>query len=189
MKNFLKKICIKLGKDNKPIYAVVSIAIFKGIFRPTFTMMDKKSDPKEKKYAAFREGLTEVIACLTYLGVDALVKPLAKLICKKEPTKLPNVQKSLDFVGVCASALLAIPAMCNLTLKPIMDLFSKDKKKSLENQDNNVKHIDIKEQPVVVNDFNKVVKPEFKSNDLVTRVMCLQTMNVNSQVGSKVGNL
>ena len=60
--NKLKDICLSLGKHNDALYAVLAIAMFKGIMRPTFTMMDKESDKETKKYAAFREGLTEVIA-------------------------------------------------------------------------------------------------------------------------------
>ena len=51
-KDFLKNICTKLGKSNKPIYAVMAIATVKGIARPIITMMDKDENPETKKYTA-----------------------------------------------------------------------------------------------------------------------------------------
>ena len=92
--NKLKDICISLGKHNDALYAVLAIAMFKGVMRPTFTMMDKKSDPKSKKYAAFREGLTEAIAFGSYIATHKLVLPLAVPLAKKQeqaPKKLKTV--------------------------------------------------------------------------------------------------
>ena len=43
-----KNICVSLGKNNKPTYAVMAIALVKGIARPTFTMMDKPKNQKQK---------------------------------------------------------------------------------------------------------------------------------------------
>jgi hypothetical protein len=42
-------ICEKLGKANEPVYAVAAVAVFKGIFRPLFTMQDKEQAPETKK--------------------------------------------------------------------------------------------------------------------------------------------
>ncbi|MDD3013678.1 MAG: hypothetical protein PHC34_08260 [Candidatus Gastranaerophilales bacterium] len=64
--SLIKNIFSSLGENNHPTYAVMAIAICKGIFRPIFTMMDEKQDPESKKYAAFREGVTELIAFPTY---------------------------------------------------------------------------------------------------------------------------
>ena len=52
LKDGLKRICISLGRNNDPVIAVLGIAVFKGIFRPLFTMMDKEEKPERKKYAA-----------------------------------------------------------------------------------------------------------------------------------------
>lgn len=48
LSNGIKKICESIGKDNNPAYVVVAIATAKGIFRPLFTMMDKKESPETK---------------------------------------------------------------------------------------------------------------------------------------------
>ena len=70
----LAKILTKYGKQNSPTTVVIGVAITKGIFRPCLTMMDKKEDIETKKYTAFREGLTEIIAIPVYYlsGVCAL---------------------------------------------------------------------------------------------------------------------
>ena len=39
-----KNICMNLGKNNKALYGALTIAVSKGILRPTFTMMDKKQE-------------------------------------------------------------------------------------------------------------------------------------------------
>ena len=44
--NKLKDLCISLGKHNDAMYAVLAIAMFKGVMRPIFTMMDKESEQK-----------------------------------------------------------------------------------------------------------------------------------------------
>ena len=44
----------------------MSIAAAKGVFRPAFTMMDKKESYETKRYTAYREGLTELIAIPVY---------------------------------------------------------------------------------------------------------------------------
>ena len=80
----LKNLCIKLGKNNSPEYAVVAIATVKGIARPTITMMDKKEDPQTKKYTALREGLTEVVAIPTYLTCGYLAGKLGGKLNRSE---------------------------------------------------------------------------------------------------------
>lgn len=124
----LKKICESIGKDNNPAYVVVAIATAKGIFRPLFTMMDKKESPETKKYAALREGLTEVIAIPTYLICGALAGKGAAFI--KNPEKAKMAKHNLRFVGVCAAALFVIPGVCSLAIKPFTDkIFHKGAKK------------------------------------------------------------
>lgn len=127
MEKFLTNMFTKLGENNKALYSVLAIAACKGIFRPMFTMMDKKTDPQTKKYTAIREGLTEVIAAGVYLGVDKLSELAASPIAKKAGKDLGQVKSSLGFLGVCASAAFIIPATCNLTLKPIMNSLEKKK--------------------------------------------------------------
>lgn len=125
--NTIKKVCESIGKDNNPAYVVVAIATAKGIFRPLFTMMDKKESPETKKYTALREGLTEVIAIPTYLACGALAGKGAALI--KDPEKAKMAKHNLRFIGVCAAALIAIPGLCSLVIKPFTDIiFHKNKK-------------------------------------------------------------
>ena len=42
LKQSLEKKLVKFGKSNSPTLVAMSIATAKGIFRPAFTMMDKK---------------------------------------------------------------------------------------------------------------------------------------------------
>ncbi len=133
-----KKMCESIAKDNNPAYAVVAIAVAKGIFRPLFTMMDKKESPETKKYTALREGLTEVIAIPTYLACGALAGKGAALI--KDPEKATRARHNLRFVGVCTAALIVIPGLCSLVVKPFTDrIFNKDKK----DDSNDTKKLDV----------------------------------------------
>ena len=115
----IKQILKALGKNNNPAYVVVAIATVKGICRPIFTMMDKKESPETKKYAALREGLTEVIAIPTYLTCGALAGKGAKMF--KDPAKSEIAKHNLRFAGVCAAALFVIPGLCSLVIKPFTD--------------------------------------------------------------------
>lgn len=151
--NKLKGTFKSLGKHNDAINAVLAIACFKGIMRPTFTMMDKDSDPKTKKYAAFREGLTEAIAFCSYIVVHKLVLPLASPLGKY--TKAGRaagpkaIKNGLSLVSVCLTAGLVIPAVCNIVLKPIMTKVEKlvAKKKNLQTPE--APKLDIKENSQV----------------------------------------
>lgn len=142
--NKLKDICLSLGKHNDALYAVLAIAMFKGIMRPTFTMMDKESDKETKKYAAFREGLTEVIAFCSYIATHNIILPLAVPLAKKAKVSPKKVKNGLSLVSVCLTAGLIIPAVCNVTLKPIMNGITKLSNK--KEQKNN--GLDIKEKAV-----------------------------------------
>jgi hypothetical protein len=88
-------------------------------------MMDKKSDPETKKYAAIREGITEVIAIPVYIAIPAI---LGKIIDKSKSFKDLHAQKlakgNAKFLGVCASTLI-IPAVCNVIQPPIMKAYKK----------------------------------------------------------------
>lgn len=125
----IKKICESVGRDNNPAYAVVAIATAKGIFRPIFTMTDKKESPETKKYTALREGLTEVIAIPTYLACGSLAGKGSALIKNAEMAK--KAKHNLRFVGVCIAALIVIPGLCSLVVKPFTDkIFHKNDKKN-----------------------------------------------------------
>ena len=138
----LKDICMSLGKHNDALYAVLAIALFKGVMRPTFTMMDKESDPKSKKYAAFREGLTEAIAFCSYIATHKLILPLAVPLAKATKSSPKKIKNGLSLLSVCLTAGVIIPLVCNYTLKPIMNGVSKllDKKKQ-----DSTSRLDIKE--------------------------------------------
>jgi len=130
----IKKICESLGRDNNPAYVVVAIAAAKGIFRPLFTMMDRKESSETKKYTALREGLTEVIAIPTYLACGAIAAKGASLC--KDAKKAEMAKHNLRFVGVCTAALFVIPGLCSVVVKPFTDrIFHKhneDKKEGLD---------------------------------------------------------
>jgi hypothetical protein len=118
----LKGICESLGKNNKPTYVVMAIALVKGICRPIFTMMDKKEDHETKKYTAIREGLTEIIAIPTYFFCGEAASKLSSMM----PQNLQKrADKNLMFVGVCAAALIVIPGLCSLAIKPLMNEIQK----------------------------------------------------------------
>lgn len=144
LKDGIRKICNSLGRNNDPVIAVLFIAVFKGIFRPAFTMMDKHEKPERKKYAAFREGLTEGIAFCSYLATSLVAHAIAKPLCQ-DKTKLHKVEKSLSFIAVCLSASAIIPYVCNKTLKPIMDGVQKYKKSKEQIQPEAPAKLDIKE--------------------------------------------
>lgn len=150
--NFLKNICESLGKNNKSIYPMVAIATANGIFRPTFTMLKKGENPESKKYAALREGLTEVIAVPTYWICGELAAKCGKIITSKAIDKkikelekagqkltqdakeemrssaIKKGQSGLMLIGVCTAAGIIIPGLCSLVVKPIMEKIGKPKK-------------------------------------------------------------
>lgn len=113
-----------LGENsNSAIYVAVAIALFKGIFRPIFTLTDKKSDPKTKKYTAIREALTELIAIPVYIAVPLLGERL--FVKKDAPAVTKKAAKAnIKFLGVLLSTAL-IPAVCNLVQPPIMNYIKK----------------------------------------------------------------
>lgn len=90
-----RNICVALGKNNKPTYAVMAIAAVKGICRPAFTMMDKTEKPETKKYTALREGLTELIAIPAYWACGELAGKCSKLFVKKEDFLSENIKQQI----------------------------------------------------------------------------------------------
>ena len=141
----------KFARNLKPTHTVMAIATVKGICRPAFTMMDKKEKPETKKYTALREGITEAVAipiyficgelaglgakCLTKARDNAVIAKAKKAakdagdvfdVASAEKLKLPvhvtsKIANNLRFLGVCAAALVAIPATCSVVIKPVVD--------------------------------------------------------------------
>ena len=119
--DIIKKTCKSLGENNKPTYVVMAIAAVKGICRPAFTMMDKTENPETKKYTALREGLTEAIAIPAYWACGEIAGKLAKKVFNSDAALANRAEKNLMFIGVCAAALVVIPALCSVAIKPFMD--------------------------------------------------------------------
>lgn len=155
---------------NGAVTIAVSIAAFKGLFRPIFTMHDKKSDHETKKYTAWREFLTEIIAIPVYIAIPELGK---KLFVKKTDTKI--IQKATEtnvkFIGVLLATAI-IPAVCNLIQPPIMKGLKKrgEAKKAL-----------LANNPIPTQD--KPNKPSFSGNNPVTMKSSFKN-NYGMRVGS-----
>lgn len=132
-----EKICNQLGKANLPVYTVAAVAVFKGILRPTFTMMDKKSDPETKKYAAIREGATELTAIPSYIGMSWLTQKLAPAFSPKVENYdqlLHSSKSTLGFFGVAFAALFVIPKLCNMLMPYVMKALKMEKPKHEKTQ-------------------------------------------------------
>ena len=189
--NIFKNWFLNLGKNNKPTYAVMAIAVVKGIARPIFTMTDKEADPETKKYTAIREGLTEVVAIPTYFACGELASKFAEKLNfshisdpKLQAFARQGAKQNFMFLGVCLAALAVIPALASVTIKPFMKKIQenkKDTKKAIDNVQNlelaNTNNIVEKEQ----------VNPNFKSIGL--RKSALNTYSMAKLGGMKVGGL
>lgn len=167
-----------LGINNKPTYVVMAIAAVKGICRPAFTMMDKKEDPKTKKYTAIREGLTEIIAIPVYWVLGELSAKVATKALPKELQK--KGAKNAMFLGVCIAALLVIPGLCSAVIKPIMGLFyhDDDSKKKFDNK------LDITSNAPKVNISNSL-----SDNLTLIKRPNIQSFTTRADYGMKVGGL
>lgn len=77
-KQSLEKFLTKFGQNNSPTIIAMGIAIAKGIFRPTFTMMDTKESYETKRYTALREGMTEATAIPIYYLSGVISKAITK---------------------------------------------------------------------------------------------------------------
>lgn len=171
-----KNICKNLGENNKPTYVVMAIAAVKGICRPAFTMMDKKEEPKTKKYTAVREGLTELIAIPVYWACGELSAKVATKFLPKELQK--KGAKNCMFIGVCAAALVIIPGLCSAAIKPIMDKFYHNEQGKL------AKALDITSQNETI-----PVKPTVNRNNAVTKRPDFNTFSSRRDYGMKVGGV
>lgn len=192
VKNFFKETFKKLGKNNKPTYAVMAIAVVKGIARPIFTMMDEHADPETKKYTAIREFLTEVVAIPTYFVCGELAGKVAnKLKFDHLPTTelqqhaRKNAQQNFMFLGVCVAALVVIPALASVTIKPFMDKIQAERKnKKVVNEDHH--ELDIDDMFEEKSDNEELKRPQ---------VMAFQGKNLaktpyqNSYILPKIGGM
>lgn len=173
----IKRTCKKLGENNKPTYVVMAIATVKGIFRPLFTMMDKKENPETKKYTAVREGLTEAIAIPAYWGCGELAaKAASKLFKDKAIAK--RAETNLMFMGVCGAALFVIPALCSVAIKPFMNAIGFKTPESKKNTET-------PQLPL------QTSMTEFKKQPLRKSPVCtsLNTFSSRPQTGLRIGGL
>ncbi len=159
----VKSICKGLGESNKATYAVVAIAVAKGIFRPIFTLCDKNEKKETKIYTATKEGLTEVVAIPTYICVGKLAEVVAGKLKGLSPEKLEAAKHNANFIGVCVAALLVIPALVSIVTKP----FSKNVSQQPEKKQN----LNIKEHaiPEVFNNFLQKKVNLGQSHDVTMR--------------------
>lgn len=188
--NTIKNLCKKLGENNKPTYAVMAIAIVKGIARPLFTLSDKDTDPVTKKYTALRECLTEVVAIPTYyfcgelagkvadkLKFDNLGSDVHKQYARK------NAKQNFMFIGVCTAALAVIPALASVTIKPFMNKIIKNKKQANNEISTN---LDINSK-CEVNDNTPNKNPVFQSKK--KQILPLKTVTYNYNNSMKAGRI
>ena len=195
MKDLMKKVFVKLGENNKPTYAVMAIAVVKGIARQLFTMTDQKAAPETKKYTAIREGLTEVVAIPTYFACGELAGKVADKLNfshianpKQQAFARQSAKHDFMFLGVCTAALIVIPALASLTIKPFMKKIQENKKtvdKALED----AHKLDIEDLLDDVDDIEVVKQPApaFKAKKPLQNVL-VSYPSVKS-TGMKVGGV
>lgn len=173
----LKRTCKKLGENNKPTYVVMAIAAVKGICRPTFTMMDKTEKPETKKYTALREGLTEAIAIPAYWASGELAGALAKKVFNKDKALAKRAETNLMFLGVCTAALIIIPAVCSVAIKPIMNMMG-------------LKPPEENEQPKKIKANQTPVQPyQFNTFHDKNKFPQMRSFTGRPQIGLRVGGL
>ncbi len=193
IKESLKRMFVALGKNNKPTYAVMAIAVVKGIARPIFTMTDKHADPETKKYTALREGLTEVVAIPTYFACGELAGKVAGQL-KLSPEKQALARSNFMFLGVCAAALIVIPALASVTIKPFMKMIQdKNTNKKLENIEDKIEAFEDKiENKLDIFDEkdgdNLISKPAFQGRRDVDHPFQMN-YNLPKMGGMKVGGI
>ncbi len=154
--NTTAKIIDSIGKNNKPIYAVVAVACANAIFKPLTSLTDKKEKPETKKYAAARELLTEVVAIPTYIGCAKIAQHFAKAF--KNPEQAVKAKSNLSFIGVCIAAIFVIPALCSAIIAPLTNqIFHK------KNKEDEPAKLDVTSQAPVIETVNKPNK-DFEGN-------------------------
>ena len=136
----LRSVITSIGKNIKPYYPVAGVAAAEFIFRPMFTMMDKKTPSETKKYTALREAITEVVAAPIYIALPVLASKGSLLI--KDAEKAKRASHNLQVLGVWTAALLVIPGLCSLFVKPFTEkIFNKNTNKN--NSDNDEGMLDV----------------------------------------------
>ena len=141
----LKSTLTYIGKNVKPYWPTVAVASAELIFRPLFTMMDKKSPEETKKYTALREGVTELIAAPTYLALPILAAKGSDLLKIKDAKAAKMAKHNLQTVGTWTAALFVIPGLCSAIVKPFMDkIYAKKHKNESAKLDVTSKTEDIK---------------------------------------------
>ncbi len=125
MAKFGTKIVDSVGKNNRPVYAVVAVATANAIFKPLSTLMDKKESPETKKYTALREFLTECVAIPTYLACSWGAERFSKKFHNAD--RAAKAKSNLGFIGVCLAASIVIPAVCSVVIKPMTDMIYRRK--------------------------------------------------------------
>lgn len=128
----LKNLFIYIGTHIKPIYPVLGVAAAQTVFKPLCTMMDKKSPEETKKYTALREGITEIVAAGTYFGCNKLGEMGAKLF--KDPHVAERAKHNLGLLGIWTAALVVIPGICSLVVKPFTEKIYASKQKNPQNK-------------------------------------------------------
>lgn len=130
----LEKTLKYIGKNIKPYWPTVAVATAELIFRPMFTMMDKKAPDETKKYTALREGITELIAAPTYLALPVLAAKASDLLKIQDPAKVKMAKHNLQLIGTWTAALIVIPGLCSALVKPFTDKIYNKNKKPEENK-------------------------------------------------------
>lgn len=175
MKDFSLKNTFKFFGESQHGATIIacSIAVFKGIFRPTFTMMDKKSDPETKKYAAIREGLTEVAALPLYAVTPWAAGELVDKFVSKEtnPIAKKRIKTNAKFLAICAATII-IPAVCNVIQPPIMAAYKRKQDAKKAQLDKNIPNT------ITLN------KPSFSGNLATTKNYPAGKVNYGMRVGN-----
>lgn len=165
--------------ENSATLVACSIAIFKGIFRPLFTMMDKKQDPDAKRYAAIREGLTELAALPIYAAVPIVIGKLMDKYYKGEFKK--NVKMNAKFLGICAATLI-IPAVCNVVQPPVMKAYKKHQDAKSAKMGLDVNSVD--DSSVNIQNPVNIAKPVAPVNTAFQGTFKNSKVNYSMKVGS-----
>ncbi len=105
------------------------------------------------------------------------VKSAYKQAVELADNNLPKLQKNLMFIGVCTAALVVIPALCSVAIKPLMNVIQKD--------NNDKKKLDINTQSEFkLNKFS--LKNDHKHQQLSSFATLYQ---VSQPSGMKVGGV
>lgn len=145
-----------IGANIKPYWPTVAVASAELIFRPLFTMMDKKAPEETKKYTALREGVTEIIAAPTYLALPILTAKASGLLKIKDAKAEKMAKHNLQILGTWVAALVVIPGLCSAVVKPFVDkIYNKKGKPEDKKLDITSKTIEIKPQKVPINQTGK----------------------------------